>query len=200
MVKDFNQINIVLDSEALFPMVSRMVPECDTLLDIGPGIRPCDFIKAKLHICVEPYKEYIDFYTNKVIKGEADPKIYLNMSWQDSLDYFPDKSVDVITIIDVIEHLPKDEGMMLLLKTQEKCKKAIVIFTPLGFMPQCHPDGIDAWGLKGGEYQEHKSGWLPSDFSNHFVNLVCEDFHKKDHNGVYFDKPYGAFFAIRNMT
>lgn len=190
-------LNINVRSGAIFPLAQRFMQSCDTLLDIGPGIRPFDMLQARLHICAEPYKEYIDHYQSKVAKGEAPSKLYINMDWQQVTQTFPEQSVDTVVLMDVIEHLPKEEGVALLRKTERIARKSVIIFTPLGFMPQCHPDGVDAWGLGGASFQEHKSGWLPEDFGDEYVTLVAEDFHQADHAGVPFEKPYGAFFAIR---
>lgn len=183
--------------DAIFHIARRFMQPCDTLLDIGPGIRPFDMLQAKLHICAEPYKEYIDHYQAKVAKGEAAPKLYINMDWLQVTQAFPEQSVDTVVLMDVIEHLPKEEGVELLRRTERIARKSVIIFTPLGFMPQCHPDGVDAWGLGGASFQEHKSGWVPEDFGEDYVTLVDADFHKVDHAGVPFEKPYGAFFAIR---
>lgn len=193
-------LNLNVGSGAIFQIARRFMPPCDVLLDIGPGIRPFDMLQAKLHICAEPYKEYIDHYQKKVLEGVATPKLYINMDWKKVTETFPEQSVDTVVLMDVIEHLEKEDGMDLLKKTERIARKSIIIFTPLGFMPQCHPDGIDAWGLGGATYQEHKSGWTPHDFGDQYVTVVAEAFHHVDHAGVPFEKPYGAFFAIRTQN
>lgn len=190
-------LNINVPTNGIFEIARRFMPSCDVLLDIGPGIRPFDMLQAKLHICAEPYKEYIDHYQAKVAKGEAAAKLYINMDWRQVTETFPAQSVDTVVLMDVIEHLNKEEGVELLRKTEKIARKSIIIFTPLGFMPQCHPDGVDAWGLGGASFQEHKSGWLPQDFGDEYVTVTAEKFHFADHANVPFEKPYGAFFAIR---
>ncbi len=173
----------------------------DVLLDIGPGIRPTKLVDSKIHICAEPHKEYIDHYNDlrnsSLTTDKSSYQIWLQLDWQKCTEQFPPKAVDCVVLMDVVEHLDKSEGLELLAKTEYLSKGQIVVFTPLGFMPQCHPDGIDAWGLGGGSRQEHKSGWMPEDFSSRYLILLCRQFHFSDHSGLPFASPYGAFLAIR---
>lgn len=130
-----------------------------TILDIGGGIRPQDIIEGETTV-LEPHAGYREWLAAnrpdvKVVEGE----------WQDALYLFAPRSFDHITILDVIEHLPKDEGLRLLTATLELARESVTVFTPYGFMPQePSEDGIDAWGLHGGEWQRHRSGWTPDDF------------------------------------
>jgi hypothetical protein len=112
----------------------------------------------------------------------------------------PPKSVDTIFLLDVIEHVEKEEGLQLLRETEKIARQQIVLFTPLGFMPQEQLDGEDAWNLNGGAWQEHKSGWLPEDFDDTWMIYACKDFHKVDSKGNLLDKPFGAFWAIKEAT
>lgn len=190
-------IVIKVTRETLFNSAKFFMRNCDVLLDIGPGIRPFDLIQSRLQICVEPCQEYIEHYELMAKKGKVKDRIFLNKDWEQITDILPEQSVDSIVLMDVIEHLPKEDGKRLLTKSEKIARNQVIIFTPLGFMPQCHPDGIDAWGLGGGKFQEHKSGWLPSDFDDRYLVLVADDYHKLDHAGVPFETPYGAFFAIK---
>jgi len=58
----------------------------------------------------------------------------------------------------VIEHLDKTEAEILLKQTEKIARVQIAIFTPLGFMPQHHDNGKDAWGMNDATWQEHRSG------------------------------------------
>jgi hypothetical protein len=55
------------------------------------------------------------------------------------------------------------------------------------------------WGLGGGSWQEHKSGWLPEDFREGWQVLASKDFHLVDNLGKVLPEPYGALFAIRTF-
>lgn len=83
----------------------------------------------------------------------------------DALDYLreqPENSVDVISIIDGIEHMTKGIGLNLITEMKRVVRKEILLFTPQG-----HEDGgylknepHNAWGIEGAdEHQTHKSGW-----------------------------------------
>ena len=175
-------------SELITEAVSRLTPT-PTVLDIGCGIRPQNFVAACTRICCEPYGEYVE-------RLRANPSlVVIQATWQQVVDVFPPESVDTVLLVDVIEHLDKEVGAELLAKTVQIARHQVVVFTPLGFMPQEHPDGKDAWGLGGGDWQRHRSGWLPEDFPGWDV-VACEHFHEHDVHGTVLDPPAGAFWAI----
>lgn len=62
---------------------------------------------------------------------------------------------DLILLIDVIEHLDKDEGKLFLKKLIQKSRN-VIVGTPKGF--------TDQDDVYGNELERHRSGWLPSDF------------------------------------
>ena len=71
---------------------------------------------------------------------------------------FADGSYDVVTALDVIEHLPKEGGLALLDELERVCRGQVVVLTPYGFMEQPpYPD--QPW-------MEHQSGWWPRDFAD----------------------------------
>ena len=153
-----------------------------------------------MHICCEPYSEYIAYLQKNIVNADIRDRRYviLNMGWREAVHYFPEKSVDTIFLVDVIEHLEKDEGRALLALTEKVARQQVVVFTPWGFMPQHHSDGKDGWGLSGGEWQEHKSGWLPEDFiGEEWKFIASRDFHALDSMGLPLEHPYGAFWAIK---
>lgn len=181
-------------------VAKRNIKTVEILADIGCGIRPQNIISPRVHICCEPFFEYRDFLssqlTNKMFADRS--VIVLPLDWEQTLDFFPQGTIDTIFLLDVIEHLDKSTGLSLLVKSMSTVKHQIVIFTPLGFMPQTHESGVDAWGMNGGNWQEHKSGWQPEDFPD-FDNwsfFISDNYHDVDHDGVKFPEPYGAFWAI----
>lgn len=185
-------------AEELFKIAPKKVRQVNVLVDIGCGIKPQWFIKPKIHILCEPFEQYVKELRKKV--QENPTFIILKLTWSQVLEIFPEKSVDTVFLLDVIEHLPKEEGKKLLNATEKIAKEQIMIFTPLGFMPQCHPDGKDAWGLDGGAWQEHKSGWFLEDFDHSWQIIASSDFIKSDNMGKLLEEPMGAFFAIKNLN
>lgn len=176
------------------------------LLDIGCGIRPHAYIHHDVYVACEPFDEYVD-----VLKRDRENLasavyidssfIILNEDWQSFLDKYENYSVDTVYLIDVIEHLPKEEGIKLLARTEKIARKQIVIFTPLEYIEQKKlPGNKDAWGLNGGDWQEHKSVWTPEDFvGDDWFFIICKDFHEYNNIGELLEKPVGAFWAIKKI-
>lgn len=150
------------------------------LLDVGPGVRPQRFVKCDRMICLEPHAEYCDILLDaglETIRGEA-PAGLVGL-----------EPVDTVTAIDVIEHLTREAGLWTIAEMKNLAQSQVVIFTPLGFMPQDGGEKTDAWGYQGQHWQEHRSGWTPDDFPG-WRCFVDEHFHNRD------GQDFGAFFAI----
>ncbi|MDA8235876.1 MAG: class I SAM-dependent methyltransferase [Clostridia bacterium] len=188
-----------LETKDLFPAVIKKLKRTRIILDIGCGIRPQNYIKPQVHICCEPFGQYIEHLQNE-IKAKYDRHyVLINATWAEAIKLFPVKSVDTVFLVDVIEHLEKEEALNLLKATEEISKQQIAVFTPLGFLPQLHPDGKDAWGLDGGAWQEHKSGWQPEDFDETWDIYATKVFHTTDNTGRQFETPFGALWAIKSF-
>jgi hypothetical protein len=168
----------------------------NSVLDIGCGIRPQQYISPGFLICVEPHLEYVEILKKNLNQTNS---IIIPLDGRTALQSLPDKSIDSIFLIDVIEHMPKDIGFELIKECERVARNQIIVFTPLGFMPQeVHDSGIDGWNLNGGELQDHKSGWYPEDFSG--WNIVgCKHLHIMDYAGTTINPPYGGFYAIKNI-
>jgi hypothetical protein len=164
----------------LFQRAARMVTACDDLLDVGCGIRPQNLVPCKRHVCAEPHGEYADVLEQNgfdVIRATANDAI-------SQCDRF-----DTIVALDVIEHMTREDGERFIDLAQHSVRRQVVVFTPLGFMPQDGGNGVDAWGMQGQQWQAHRSGWTPDDFAG-WNTITDAAFHQR--NG----KTYGAFFAI----
>jgi hypothetical protein len=66
-------------------------------------------------------------------------------------DEFSPLSFDAVIALDVIEHLEKHEGFRLIRAMELIARKAVVIFTPNGLLPQGEHEC--------NKYQAHLSGW-----------------------------------------
>jgi predicted SAM-dependent methyltransferase len=187
----------ILTREDLCPEAIKHIKQTDVVLDIGCGIYPQKYIKPKLHICCEPHAEYIE-YVQKHNPHSDRVYVMINSTW-DIIKSFPSKSVDTIIFTDVIEHLNKKDGYELIKHAERVARVQVILFTPLGYLPQCHPNGQDAWGLSGGKWQEHKSGWYLKDFNEKWNIYACEKFFFTNNVGKKLEKPHGAFWAILNI-
>lgn len=75
----------------------------------------------------------------------------------DALRGIPDNSFDLVMAFDIIEHLPRHDGYLLIYEMQRISKHFSVIFTPNGLVWQ--PP------LEGNPFQAHVSGWTPSELA-----------------------------------
>lgn len=66
---------------------------------------------------------------------------------------FPEKSVDAVLLLDVLEHLPEDAGHALLERADAWARTVVIVTTPNGFIAQ--------GALDENPYQTHRSGWTP---------------------------------------
>ncbi|MBN1936394.1 MAG: class I SAM-dependent methyltransferase [Anaerolineae bacterium] len=175
----------------------------DVVLDIGCGIQPQNYVIPSVHICCEPFVQYVDYLQHAMASQPAQfcDRLYvvLQASWEQAVTLFPSRSVDTVFVMDVIEHLEKETGISLLRATECLARHQVIIFTPLGFVKQEHPDGKDAWGLDGGKWQEHRSGWLPEDFDESWETYATKNFHLADNMDHPYRVPVGAFFAIKTI-
>lgn len=114
----------------------------------------------------------------------------------DALEYAkeqPDNSVDVISIIDGIEHMDKKTGVKLIKEMKRVAKKEILLFTPQGHGKDGYlkNEPHNAWGIEGADhFQAHKSGWTVlelKDLGFEILNLA-EDISQHD-------EPYTAIMA-----
>jgi ubiquinone/menaquinone biosynthesis C-methylase UbiE len=186
-------------SDKLLAKAASTIRETDTVLDIGCGIVPMNYFRPKLHFMVEPWKQYNAILS--YLYRDDNSVIVLKTGALESLRAFADDAIDSIFMLDVIEHLDKEEGRKVLIECERVARQQIVVFTPLGFMPQTVDESSqDAWGLQGISVQEHKSGWLPEDFGDSWSFYICEDFHKWDFRNREIENPYGAFFAIKSIS
>ena len=69
---------------------------------------------------------------------------------------FPDDSFSVVLAFDLIEHLPKHDGFILLYEMQRVARDFAFVYTPNGFVWQP--------GSPDNPYNAHLSGWTRSDF------------------------------------
>jgi hypothetical protein len=183
--------------EDLLREVENYIHKTDTVLEIGCGIAPMNYFRPKIHVMVEPWKEYADIVSFRYKEDKS--VIMLNCDALSAVSCFMDNSFDSIFLIDVIEHMDKKSGKEVIQKCERLARNQVIVFTPLGFMPQ-HMDREekDGWGLSGTTVQEHLSGWTPDDFGTDWEFHVCERFHDIDFKGEPLEKVYGAFFAIYN--
>lgn len=122
--------------------IAALIRDAGLVLDVGCGIRPQQFVTPDFLICVEPHPEYVDILRGNLAGADA---AVIASDARTALAALPDRPADTIFLLDVIEHLEKTEGRDLIAHAERVTRQQIVVFTPLGFLPQeSAPDGGDA--------------------------------------------------------
>jgi len=183
-------------------IVRSKVRPVNVCLDIGCGINPQPIYArpAVAHHLTDPHLPYLE-----VARGARPNNVgwVEQATWAETVPLFAHVGLDTVFILDVIEHLEKEEGMALLEPTVALATSQVLVFTPYGFMSQPLLEGPDPWGMTtgGNELQVHRSGWLPEDFAfleHDWVVVdayVAEDYHTKGpRNSPLPEGPYGAMW------
>ena len=76
---------------------------------------------------------------------------------------FREKSFDTVLCLNLVEHLKKKEGIMLINEVERIARKQVILYLPVGYLPQPHKDE--------NIFLEHKSGWIPKEFENIGYNV-----------------------------
>jgi len=151
-----------------YRIMMRLIPADATVLDLGCG-RGDPFIDTNFKKLIG-----IDLFSKKFDMPEYTKIMYRDIKKIDKM--FLPKSFDVITAIDVIEHLTKREGGTLLKNAEIIAKDMILIFTPLVWSDNKeHVEDESLW-CYGNKYNYHKSLWTIKDFIKRGYNVVpCQE-------------------------
>ena len=150
---------------------------CDRVLDVGAGIRPMQWYRPEQHLCMDPYQPYCDVlveagYTTMCMTALEG----LTGMWRYGAD-----RIDAIYLLDVIEHMPKGMGGRVLTLAMKLAQRQVVVYTPYGFKEQTE----DVWEMGGDQWQTHRSGWLPGDFSQGWTTQLLTIRKTKKVEGFY---------------
>jgi predicted SAM-dependent methyltransferase len=179
-------------------VAAHMIVKTDSVLDIGTGIKPQSFFHPKVHVCVDAHQPYLDLLQQQIEDNSS--YVLLCNTWRPALKQFPANSIDSVFALDFIEHLPKAEGIDLLKEMKRIARRQVIIFTPLGFYPQNHDNQTeDRWGMDGGKWQTHHSGWEAEDFDDEWYLMCCKQYHLVDEHNQLLDEPFGAIWAILDL-
>lgn len=125
--------------------LQRELKGCSSVLDLGCGPdSPIQYCGIARSFGVDIFKPFMETSQNKRIH-----QAYLIADV--STVHFADKSFDAVALIEILEHLTKEKGALLLEKVETWARKKVIITTPNGYLPQ----GI----LSENPYEIHRSGW-----------------------------------------
>ena len=180
--------------------VAARLQDVDVVLDLGPGINPQPYLTPCVHICVDAHLPYLERLRRE---RAGDPRyVLINAPWDRAIGMLPDKSVDTVFALDFIEHLEKADGLRMLREAERVARRQIVVFTPHGFFPQSYDDPAkpDRWGMDGGFWQTHRSGWGPEDFGEGWDFVICPDLILLDEDNRPLAQPMAAMWAFRTLA
>ncbi len=184
-----------LPAEQMMAEVAAKVQKTSCVLDIGPGLRPMQFFVPQTHIFLEGFAPYLALLQQRY--GREPGHVFIHGLAEKALPLFPDRSVDSIMMIDVIEHLPKARARKVLRHCERIARRQIVIGTPYGFVEQDYEEGeLDGWSFAHNQLQTHRSGWTEKDFSHGWELLLCDNFAQHQQHQA----SYGLLYAFRQIA
>lgn len=185
-----NTIDKIFKKENLYPE-----KRIRTILDLACGISlKSQYIDADVRIGVDIYKPYLEN-----IELEVDvPYVTLLYDVRKIDDIFLPKTMDLVLLLDIVEHLEKSDSMELIKKCEEIAKVAVIIETPSGYIPQ----DIDILGYGGHEYQTHRCSWNNEDFKQMGYSTILRDYtmsDKKRHSTIETGRNIQLIDAIKEV-
>lgn len=161
-----NPVHKILQVSGLWPF-----DKINTVLDVACGLslksrylEPCYILGIDVH---EPYLRAIDYdKPYGVIK--YDVRNISNIILHDSFE--------VVYLLDIIEHLTELESISLIHCCKNICTKAVVIETPLGYIPQ----DLDIQGFGAHSLQTHRCGWNIEDLEPLGFKCIVRDYTMQD--------------------
>ena len=140
-------------------IIGSKLKRASSVVDVGCGQGALGLIigryneRAKYSVGVDAYVPYLRYCQKKRLYDEfvaCDIRFlpFINCAFDD------------VVSIEVIEHLPKTEGLLFLEELERIGSKQVVISTPYGYMEMYHRN------LEPLEdsLMKHRSGWLPEEF------------------------------------
>ncbi len=168
--------------------LSKELEGCSSVLDLGCGRdSPLKYCSVPFLVGVELFKPYLEESRRQKIHNE-----YI---WGDIRKIeFKENSFDCVVLLDVLEHLSKEEGKKLILKAEKIARKKAIIFTPNGFLPQNERDN--------NVFQEHKSGWTVKELKElGYIVRGINGFKPLRAEGAKIKfKPAGFFSILSDIT
>lgn len=157
---------------ALRSLLRALSGDCRSVVDVGTGLMgSLELVSCPVKIGVEVHRPYLEH-------RRVPDAVPVNASAMELEKLFVPGAVDLVTLIDVLEHFAPDEAREVLRQAEAVARRRVVLFTPRGEFPQ---DGFDAFGLGGEQYQRHRSSWQPEDLvALGYRVVVLPGLHNRD--------------------
>ena len=125
--------------------LKRELKDCNSVLDLGCGpdspLKNCD---ARYSVGVDVFEPYVKASKDKRIHDEYIISDIRNLN-------FKLNSFDAVILIEVLEHLTKQDGEVPLHKAESWARKKVIVSSPNGYLPQ--------FDINGNPFSRHRSGW-----------------------------------------
>ncbi|MCL5270396.1 MAG: hypothetical protein M1457_07580 [bacterium] len=171
--------------EGIFGDLTRL-----TCMDLGCG--PADTVIARQVleipwrrlISVEAFIPYVYRLREKTVRAAHHDIREVRI--ESIFSTFVAREADLALMIDVLEHFPRREALRLLVQLETFVSRGIVLFVPIGDVPQ---DDLDQNAL-----QRHRSRWQPEELARLGYEVeVYEGFHGQ------LTPPATAAWAIKRL-
>ena len=131
-------------------LIKRTLAGCQSLLNVGCGAHDVRLFGVPANTGIELHKPTLD----RAVAAKTHDQ-FVHGDVREIRKYFPDKSFDACLCVDVIEHLPKEEGSRLLDDMERIARNVVVVICPVGWLDQQH--------YEEGDLMDHHSAWVPAD-------------------------------------
>lgn len=136
-------------------------------------------------VSVEPFGPYLERLERKHSRA-AVHEIFRERI-ENVFDEIPPGEIDVALLVDVLEHFERAKALDLLVRLETWARLGVMIFVPLGRVPQ--------EALDGNELQRHRSVWNAATLARlGYDVIVCEGVHG------HLEPPADAAWAIRRKS
>jgi len=169
IVNKFNLIKILerIDRKQIdnnYIQISSLIPKNNTILDLGCGCGS-PFVGTDFPLIVG-----VDIWKNKFDMPEYDEVYFNDVREIDKL--FPENSFDVVTCIDFIEHLTKEDGLKLIEDAEKIALFKVIFFTPKKWTENKEAVENKNYWSYGNKYNYHKSHWTEEDFISRGYEII----------------------------
>lgn len=157
-----NTIENIFRPRGLYPR-----ERISTVLDVGCGLSlKSQFIEADIRVGVDAHRPYLEKIDAKV------PYVCISADALHLERLFLPRSFDLVLLLDIVEHLDKPDALELIRQAEIVARRAVVIETPKGFLPQ----NIDILGLGGDHLQTHRCGFESDELAASGYDVVVRPY------------------------
>jgi hypothetical protein len=120
----------VAPPSALRPLLRELASDCDSVLDVGTGLmQSLTDLPCRVRIGLDAHRPYLE---QRRVPGA----VPINASALDIDRLFVPGAVDLVQLIDVIEHFEPTDADRVLEQATSVAARRVVLFTPRGEFPQ----------------------------------------------------------------